>query len=302
MKTLFRTLLPLCLLAGFLVPTQSGQLQAQQPLDIQINFTGDQSFLPLFQNAETFWETLLPSYKDGGQSPGNGNGPQNPISPVLINAGVFSIDGAGDTLAQASTSLNTFTDDSGFVLSTAGFLEFDSDDIGSFSNQQLQEIIVHEIGHTLGFGTRWVDNQVYNPATSSATSVGQYTGAKGVDVYNTEFGLNETFIPIENDGGQGTADSHFDEELFGIAINGDSTVASGLRFGPNNSDILTGFFNPNAPSTFSETTAATFHDIGFNVDFTAIENFNVQAVPEPSGTSIFLASLVMLSCRRRRNA
>lgn len=287
------------------MPVQSGLLQAQQPVDIVINYTGDPSFQPLFNNAETIWESILPSYKDGVLTvgPGQGPGSQQAIGPLVIDAGVFDIDGVNGTLAQAGPT-SGFQDDSGFVLAQTGQLEFDINDIDTLASAgNLQDIIVHELGHVLGFGTLWELNNVYNDTTSS-TSVGQYVGTKGVQVYNEEFGLNETFIPIENNGGEGTADGHFDEEFFGVALNGSTTVATGTRFGPNQGELLTGFFNSNVSTFISDTTAATFHDIGFNVDFDALAAVNgevVVVVPEPSSAAVLLLSFGMLGCRRRRN-
>lgn len=301
MKNRLHPLLLLCFLAGILGETPTQRLHAQIPVDIQIDFSGDQSFLPLFQNAEAIWESILPSYQDGIDTVASG---PIQVGPIEIEAGVFAIDGVGNTLAEAGPN-GFLQDDSGFVLVTSGMLQFDSADIDILAaDGNFQDIIIHELGHVLGFGPfLWKFNGVYLDANlSTDTAVGQYTGAAGVARYNEEFGLSETFIPIENDGGSGTADGHFDEEFFGVALNGDPTVDAGLRFGPNRGELLTGFLNPDVEPFISETTAATFEDIGFNVDFSAVAAANGPAVPEPSSASVLLASLLMTSVRRRRNA
>jgi len=301
-----RFALSCCIAVCLLLPCSVSQ--AQTPLDIQFNFNpnADPTFTPLFQAAETFWETVLPSFQDGTDTVGFGPFAQQiSAGPIIVDAGVFAIDGVGGTLAQAGPN-SGFTDNSGFFLPDAGELEFDSADIATLAAQgNLQDIIIHELGHVLGFGTTWELNGVYDSDTSSATSVGQYTGDLGLAAYNAEFGLNESFIPIENDFGPGTADGHFDEEFFGVALNSNPTVAAGGRFGPNQSEILTGVFNPNIPATFSVTTLATFQDIGFNVDFEALELINnppPEAVPEPSSTAALAAIGLMWLRRRKRNA
>lgn len=275
--------------------------QAQTALDIQFNFApdADPTFAPLFENAAAVWEALLPSYQDGGQGFGFFG---SDAGPVVVDAGVLAIDGGGGTLAQAAPTTG-IVDNSGFFLAQSGILQFDSADINALTAQgSLQDIIIHELGHVLGFGTVWELNGVYDPATSSATSVGEYAGSFGLATYNQEFGLNENFIPIENNGGPGTADAHFDEEFFGVALNNNSTVAPGTRFGPNQAEILTGFFNASLGTTFSDTTLATFQDIGFNVDFAALEEFNnPSAVPEP-GSVAALTMFGLIWMRRRRRS
>ena len=300
----------LSLFLGISVLCSNGIATAQTPVEIDIMFSGDTSFQPLFDNAALIWESILPSYQDGT----TGFGPfASPIGPIVVDAGVSAIDGPNGTLAFAGPSSGT-TDNGGFFVTTEGDLQFDSADIDTLAaDGNLQDIIVHELGHVLGFGTLWVANDVFD-GTSSDTSVGEYTGNFGVVTYNQEFGLDEAFVPIENNGGPGTANGHFDEEFFGVALNSDPTVdapagsssVQEFRFGPNEGELLTGVFRPGVDLFLSDTTAATFQDIGFNVDFAAVEAFNngdfdLAAVPEPSSASLLLLTLAAYGFRRRRS-
>jgi len=295
-------------------------------LDIQVNYSGDPAFQPFFDHAELVWEQIL-DYKDGQRT--TGFGPfrtTTDIGPLVIEAGVFSFAEAGITnppggniLAQAGPTGTAFVDDSGFFLVQTGQAQFDFDDLvvnadgsvvlagdGDFLN-----VILHEFAHVLGFVPQvWDLNGVYAEADQATpTELGQYTGTKGVAEYNREFGLNENFVPIENGGGTGTANAHLDEEFFGIALNGNTTVASetntnNIRFGPNSEELLTGVISDDV--FISDTTGGIFHDNGFSVDFAAIDSFNAGgfvfaiSVPEPSSSAFLISTVLLTAVRRRR--
>ncbi len=263
---------------------------AHAQFDIQINFTGGAQFQEAFDNAEAIWESILPSRLASGTS-----------DTLIIDASVVPDDGPGGTLGSAGPTSGETA--GGFTYATTGVANFDSADAQNLLNAgSFETVVLHEVGHVLGFGTLWDigANNVYDDSTSSATTVGQYTGAAALARYNQEFGLDEDFIPVENNGGPGTADGHFDEEFFGVALDSDPTVAAGLRFGPNAGELLTGFLGAPGSIFLSETTAATFQDIGFEVDFDAVRAFNGEAVPEPGSAAFLLFAVTALGVVRRR--
>ena len=289
------------LFAFFLV---AGSSYGQTPFDIVINYTGDPQFQSAFDNAEAVWESILPS-RIGGT-------PGNPVNTLTIDASVGPIDGPaigpGNVLATAEPT--TAFGAGGFLYSTEGEIAIDSADITTLSNGgTFEAVILHEIGHVLGFGGfLWDFHGLYGD-TTSATSVGQYVGVNGLEQYNQEFGLRELFIPIENNGGPGTEDIHFDEETFGLPLNNDIAVAENLGpiiLGPNSGELLTGVLNGDI--FISNTTGGTFQDIGFEVDFDAIAAFNESAaagsgstaIPEPGSTVALLVASMVLITRRRK--
>ncbi len=320
----FLVLGPLGILVMFAAVTTPAA-KAETVLDIEINYSGDPAFQPYFDHAELVWERIL-DYQDVEITTGFGFfANTTSIGPLVIDAGVFSFAEAGITnppggniLAQAGPR-NGVRDNSGFLLVTSGIAQFDLDDIGQNPDGSVEltgdgdflNVVLHEFGHILGFVPQvWEGNGVYDSANqATATELGQYTGSNGLAAYNAEFGLNETFVPIENGGPDGTANAHLDEEFFGIALDGNTTVLaetniSNIRFGPNADELLTGVISDEI--FISNTTGGIFQDIGFSVDFDAIASFNAGefafpvAVPEPSSPTLLFSVFLLNSVRRYR--
>jgi hypothetical protein len=221
------------------------------PFDINVIFGGGltPSQQAVFTQAENTWESLLPQYQAGIS-----------IASLDITATGVAIDGAGGILGQAGPTLGV--EQGGFFLSTDGIMEFDTADLSVLeANGYLDDVIAHEMAHVMGFGTLWDWNGVYVEDT------GQYTGAAALAAYRAEFDPAATFVPVELDGGPGTANGHWDEAWAG---------------GPN--ALMTGYLGT---STFiSNTTVRSFVDIGY--------------VPEPTTGLLLGFGLAGLAIHRRR--
>ena len=139
--------------------------------------------------AEALWEDTIAGYQAG-------------ISITGISIHLEFRDLGGGTLGQAGPT--AFANQGGFRLSTAGSIDLD-DGLGLGS---IKDVTAHEIGHILGIGTLWDDNGVYQNGS------GQYTGEFGLAAYREEVDPDATFVPVELDGGSGTANSHWDESGF----------------------------------------------------------------------------------------
>ena len=228
---------------------------------ITLNITGGLSVTQqnVFTAAKSFWESQLTGYKSGIS-----------ITGLTINASGTPIDGVGGVLGQAGPT-NTTTQ-GGFVLATAGTMRFDSADLGNMeTNGTLQNVILHEMAHVLGFGTLWTSNGVY------VNGSGQFTGAAALARYRTEFNQSSaTSVPVELGGGGGTANGHWNEVDGGAGLTG--IVDSQNR--DMRDELMTGWLNPN--SFVSNMTVASFSDIGFTI----------TAVPEPS--SIVLSAIALI--------
>ena len=150
------------------------------------------------------------------------------VDDIQITARLVSIDGIGGILGQAGpTSLRV-----GSYLPATGLMEFDTADANSYQASGLfDDIVLHEMLHTVGFGTIWSNLYL-------ATSFG-FTGAQANAAYP-----GTGLVPIEFDGGEGTAWAHWDEAAMG-------------------NELMTGWVN--SDNTLSYVTIASLGDLGYSV-------------------------------------
>ena len=215
--------------------------------------------------AEATWESVITGYQDGIWLTGV------PIRPTGAE-----IDGVGGVLAFGGPS--SYDHQAGFWLSTAGIMTFDNADLANMeSSGILYDVMLHEMGHVLGFGTPWDLNNVY------AMDSGQYTGASALAAYQSEFNQSSAaFVPVELGGAAGTKNAHWDEEG-GSGLTGiEDQQGRDMKY-----ELMTGWLN--TPTFMSQTTIHSFEDIGFTV------------VPEP-GVWAMLAGLLLVTlvCRSPR--
>lgn len=166
------------------------------------------------------------------------------IDDVLIYASIQDIDGAGRVLAQAGPCFIRST--SSGDMTAVGTMQFDSADLGTLSGAgSLQEVITHEMMHVVGLGTLWVDR---GHLTGAGTPDPRYTGTQGRQGCVAVGGTVScaTSVPVENDGGEGTADAHWREATF-------------------NSEMMTGFLDSGS-NPISAMTVGSLADLGFVVN------------------------------------
>lgn len=208
---------------------------------------------------------------------------------IQISARGLAIDGVGNTLGSAGPTLTGAGVQTGHTLATRGIMLFDTADLAALENNgTLADVILHEMLHVIGFGTLWDANGLLTPSLA-LTTLGEYKGAAALAAYNAEFGLSESFVPVENNGEEGTANAHWDEEFFGVQRNGNTAVDGVLRFGPNSNELMTGYLG--GSTAISNTTRSAFTDLGYNV----------VSVPEPTQIALCSLGIFILSQRRRRS-
>ena len=143
------------------------------------------------------------------------------IDDLRIYARVASIDGPGGTLAVAGPAFVRTSSD----LPVVSLVTLDADDVESFTTTDLRGVVLHEIAHALGFGTRWEDLGLL--ASPSVDEDGEpispvpdthYNGSEAIAAFDAAGGTSYTGekVPVENMGGSGTADAHWRNSVFGV--------------------------------------------------------------------------------------
>ena len=121
------------------------------------------------------------------------------VDDIVIDASAPTIDGVSGILGQAGPTAFR----NGSMLPSRGIMEFDQADLADLqSSGDLLNVIVHEMGHVIGIGTIWDSlGLVQNVGTEI-----HFTGSRAVAEYNSIFGTSGNFVPVETDGGSGTAE------------------------------------------------------------------------------------------------
>jgi hypothetical protein len=116
----------------------------------------------------------------------------------------------------------------------------------------MRRVIIHEMGHALGFGTIWTSRGLLaggggtDPTFSGSGALTQFNAAGGT-------GYGGAKVPVENTGGPGTADAHWRESVFG-------------------NELMTGFISSSG-DPLSKVTVASMGDLGYTVNVANAEPY-----------------------------
>lgn len=203
-----------------------------------------------FETAATRWGRILiadvPSVVIDGET----------IDDVRIDAAGDLIDGPGRVLGQAGPiDLRP-----GSFIPATGVMSFDRADLEQMEEDgSLVSVIVHEMGHVLGFGT------IFDRVDLIAGAGGadpQFTGENALREYAALLGpaVRPRSVPLANVGGPGTRDGHWREEVFA-------------------NELMTGFLDVGT-NPLSRLTVGAFEDLGYGVDYAAADAYRLPTATE----------------------
>jgi hypothetical protein len=248
-------------------------------LDIVVRFFNGVPTVALqiaFAEAETRWESVITDDLSDAlvnQAAGQVCGPSLPETPalnesvddLLILAEVKSLDGPGNVLAQAGPcqvrdATGNGTLDVGDFPGVGIMIFDDADQELVEQNGVLGTTVLHEMGHVLGIGVLWdVLGLLADPSQPSNPGADpHFTDPGTIAAFNavggTQYNASEK-VPVENDGGEGTADVHWRESVF-------------------DTELMTGFVNL-GPEPLSIVTIASLQAEGYSVDPNAADSYTL---------------------------
>jgi Leishmanolysin/Bacterial Ig-like domain (group 2) len=250
------------------ITAQAGSASAIVQVDV-VAFNIDVRFLGsatssqrlAFANAESRWESLIigdledVQLSAGPSQCGDGSPAINEdIDDLLILVTLDSIDGPGNVLGSAGPCFVRNTDG----LSVLGAMVFDTTDLQDVESAGLlNALILHEMGHVLGFGSLWpTDSLLVDPSLDGGLDP-HFIGSQAVAAFNSIGGSGYTGakVPVEDTGGEGTADGHWRESVFG-------------------NELMTGFVDL-GENPLSIVTVASLADEGYTVNLNGADPYSL---------------------------
>jgi len=220
-----------------------------------------------FADAEARWEAvitgdlpddyaLIPAYSCGA----NPDLDQS-LDDILIFVTIVDFDGPGGVLGQAGPCY--YHEVGG--LPAIGAMFFDAADLSSLQQQgQLRDVVIHEMGHVLGLGTHWTTlGLLANPSLEGGVDP-YFTGAMAIAEFDIAGGSGYAGnkVPVEDQGGPGTADGHWRDAVF---LN----------------ELMTGYLDFGS-NPLSRITIASFEDLGYMVDLTVADPYTLSFPAPPA--------------------
>ena len=223
------------------------------PFTIEVRFLGGltQQQMDAFKGAADRWSRMivgdLPSVLVDGEV----------IDDVLILAQGAEIDGPGRILGQAgATHVRPANAGDNAFIPARGRMTFDTADLEQMEQRgTLNDVITHEMGHVIGVsGLIWGFKGLLNGA---GTENPTFEGRSAMEEYGRlrGDGSEPTPVPVENEGGPGTAGSHWREKVF---LN----------------ELMSGFIAA-AGNPISRVTVGSLRDMGYVVDMDAAEPYDL---------------------------
>ena len=224
----------------------------------------------VFDSAKVKWQRLI--YGDvpdvavtfGAGTCGAGSPVINEtIDDIIIFVQLDSIDGPGKVFGQAGPCIIRTSS----YRPAVGVMRFDTADVaGLLANGHFGEVVLHEMGHVLGYGTIWSPLGLLVGSASSGGADPHFVGMGAIPAFDGAGGQPYSAgakVPVENcigyaPGwcGAGNRDSHWRDTVLG-------------------SELMTGFLNAGVPNPLSVISTASMGDLGYVVNYAGSDPYTV---------------------------
>jgi hypothetical protein len=250
------------------------------PFTIELRFLGglDDAQRGAFAAAADRWARVVVGELPGVLADGEY------IDDVLVLVQGVELDGPGGVVGQAGpTHLRPRAAEAAAYLPAKGVMSFDVADLARLAvDGTLVDVLAHELGHVLGFGTTWKHKLLisgetsYNPTFAGDAAMAEYQALRG--------GGRPRRVPVEDTGGPGTRGAHWREALLPREL------------------MACASWPPAESAALSRLTVASLADLGYQVDLDGAEPYTlpdllsaddveappaarpVPAAPNPAGT------------------
>ena len=199
---------------------------------------------------------------------------QGPFDDLVIHVLLQPIDGPGAVLGAAGACLVR----SEGLLPLYGLMFFDTDDLATIEQAGvLDEVIVHEMGHVLGFSASiW---NLGDRELLQGTADPRFVGPNAIAAFHDVGGRGAT-IPLEDEFGAGTRFSHWDEGTF-------------------DNELMTGFISLSGTSPLSVMTIGSVEDLGYQVSYAPADHYQVRGPQEREDEEATASAQINLIARER---
>ena len=233
-----------------------------------INMGSNKNFDDLFMRAKLKWETIIVAdlsnhsavitipgfdwFDNTWQTPVNKS-----IDDVLIGYEISSIDGLEGKLGYAGPKYARFgeqNEDGSYktVTSLSGIMKFDIDDFNIMSYEDIELVILHEMGHVLGVGTFWKN---YKCGMECENGNRVYSCTNAVEEYKKLMNTSAILL-LQNE-----TCSHWSESAFAS---------------PDSSELMTPYFEAYKYQPITKVSLGALKDLGYSVNMDAADLWSLQ--------------------------
>ena len=235
-----------------------------------------------FDDAVSRWAALIPGKLEpvpvnlaAGACGSNSPAINQVVDDLLVFVSLEFTDGLGGTLGSAGVCSARMSNG----LPIVARLTLDSLDVRLLEGTtRLVDLILHELGHALGFGTLWAGKGfLENPSLGNPGADTHFDGPSAVTAFDAIGGNVYTGgqkVPVENEeGGPGSRDTHWRLTVF-------------------TNELMTPFLTAGA-NPLSRVTVASLGDLGYDVNEGGADAFqlNLLAAPRAVGVKVGMLPL-----------